>query len=136
MSEQESLDLLPSASVGRLGFVDGGEVQIIPANYTVEDRGVLVVRTSSDGILSRLAHASPRVAFEVDYHDDHRGVGWSVLMNGSLRAVDDDEESPHVDSHRVIPWAGTSRTLRLRFRAQRVTGRQVRRVRDPLAEDD
>ncbi|MER7796665.1 pyridoxamine 5'-phosphate oxidase family protein [Microbacterium sp. NPDC096154] len=128
LSEEECRELLTTASVGRLGFVHEGEVQVIPLNYLLHGTD-LVLRTVPDGVVGTLAPHAERVAFEVDHLEAHRGLGWSVLMHGSLHAMTDAEISELADPGRVIPWVGRSRPLHLRFHAQSVSGRRVRRER-------
>lgn len=124
--EQECYELLRTTTVGRVGFVTDGRVEIFPVNYNLSGQDVFV-RTSSDGILRRLAEERPQVAFEIDYHDDLAGVGWSVLMHGelSLANVEDAQAVPT----RSSPWAGSERIVPLQFRIESISGRRVRRDR-------
>ena len=126
LPEQECYALLTTTTVGRLGFFMDDRVQVFPVNYSVSGRDVLL-RTSSGGTLSRLGDARSPVAFEIDYHDDLAGAGWSVLMQGRLSAVGEDE-APEVMG-RVSPWAGDEREKPLRFRIESISGRRVRRDR-------
>jgi nitroimidazol reductase NimA-like FMN-containing flavoprotein (pyridoxamine 5'-phosphate oxidase superfamily) len=126
LSESECWELVGATTVGRLGFADGEEVQIIPVNYQLDDQ--LTIRTSSKGILSRLP-GGPRIAFQVDYHGSS-GAGWSVLMHGELNVITDDEAQNLHHRSRVLPWAGGERDLLLRFDADDIAGRRVRRIRN------
>jgi len=128
LSEQRCFELLGTTTVGRLGFMHGGRVQIIPVNYLIDGRDV-VVRTSPHGLLSRLPESDEVIAFEVDYHDDLAGSGWSVLLNGSISTMTDDEIDAVAGADRIRPWAGGERTLPLRFRALTASGRSVQRPR-------
>ncbi|SRR5690606_25313672 len=127
LKQQECYELLTSTTVGRVGFVLDDRVQIFPVNYVVSGHDLLV-RTSSDGILRDLADEGARVAFEIDYHDDLVGTGWSVLMHGALALVPEDEVPAVVG--RVSPWAGNERAVPLRFRIETIFGRRVRRDRN------
>ncbi|GAA3651264.1 pyridoxamine 5'-phosphate oxidase family protein [Microbacterium marinilacus] len=133
LSEHECRQLLPTTTVGRLGFVYQHRVQIIPVNYLLHD-GDVVVRTSPDGVLSSLADGEGPVSFEVDFHDASRGAGWSVLMSGSVVAMAEEEASSIAGASRVVPWAGGSRPLHLRFSPATVSGRRVQRRRDDHAD--
>lgn len=124
--EQECYELLRTTTVGRVGFVTDGRVEIFPVNYDVSKPDVFV-RTSSDGILRRLADDRPQVAFEIDYHDDLAGTGWSVLMHGQLSPVSDEDASAMPG--RISAWAGSERVVPLRFRIESISGRRVRRDR-------
>lgn len=124
LSEQRCYELLTATTVGRLGFVQDGRVQIVPVNYVVSGQDLLL-RTSPDGILGDLADDPTEVAFQVDHHDDLAGTAWSVLMHGPLSRVAEGEAPAVVG--RVSPWAGGERDLPLRFGIEGITGRTVRR---------
>jgi nitroimidazol reductase NimA-like FMN-containing flavoprotein (pyridoxamine 5'-phosphate oxidase superfamily) len=126
LSSTECWELVNAATVGRLGFRHGEDVQIIPVNYQVES-GV-IIRTSSTGILADLP-GGPRVAFQVDYHSS-AGAGWSILMHGTLSVLTDEEAQTLQSRTRVLPWAGGERDLLLRFEADDISGRRVRRTRN------
>jgi nitroimidazol reductase NimA-like FMN-containing flavoprotein (pyridoxamine 5'-phosphate oxidase superfamily) len=127
IEEDECFGLLTSTTVGRLGFVHDGRIEIIPVNYRVAGRDVLV-RTRDDGILAALP-TQPDVAFEVDHHDDLGGTAWSVLMSGRVERITADEAEAVPATRRHIVWAGDERTMWLRFVTERIAGRRVRRPR-------
>lgn len=125
LSEEECWELVDASSVGRFGFVQDGDVKIIPVNYMVDVD--VIIRTLPTGILSKLA--GKRVTFEVDYHGSH-GAGWSVLMHGPAAALSDDEAELVRRWNRVLPWAGGDRSLFLSFTADSIEGRRVNRHRN------
>ena len=125
LSPDECWALLDASTVGRVGFVADGAVQIIPVNYLVAD-GILI-RTLPDGVVA--AQAGRPIAFYVDYHDAN-GVGWSVLMHGSMQDVSAEELAKIDNPERVQPWAGGARTRVLRLRPTDVSGRRVHRLRN------
>lgn len=127
IDEDECLALLTSTTVGRIGFVHDGRIEIIPVNYRVHGRDILV-RTRADGILSALPE-QPDAAFEVDHHDDLGGTAWSVLMSGRVETMTSEEAEAVPATRRHVVWAGDERTLWLRYVADRITGRRVRRPR-------
>jgi hypothetical protein len=126
LDESECFALLGSTTVGRVGVMRSGRIEIIPVNYRLDGRDVLL-RTRAEGALAGLPD-EPTVAFEVDHHDDLAGKGWNVLLNGAVRAMTPDEVSSMPGALRVRPWAGGERELWLRFTADRVSGRRVRRA--------
>ncbi|MDQ0644676.1 pyridoxamine 5'-phosphate oxidase family protein [Microbacterium murale] len=123
LQEQQCRELLTTTTVGRIGFVADERVQIFPVNYAVSGND-LFIRTSSDGLLRRAGDASSLVAFEIDFHDDLAGTGWSVLMHGRISTMSDEEASSITGRE---PWAGSERVLPLRFRIESMSGRRVRR---------
>jgi nitroimidazol reductase NimA-like FMN-containing flavoprotein (pyridoxamine 5'-phosphate oxidase superfamily) len=127
LSTEQCWELVDAATVGRLGFVTDETVQIIPVNYTVAENNI-IIRTRSTGILAQLA-GGPPVAFQVDYHGA-AGIGWSVLMNGPLVALNEEQIKELQITNRVMPWAGGDRDLFVRFTPERISGRRVRRTRN------
>jgi nitroimidazol reductase NimA-like FMN-containing flavoprotein (pyridoxamine 5'-phosphate oxidase superfamily) len=126
LSTEECFELLTSTTVGRVGFVMDERVQIFPVNYRASGKE-LFLRTSSDGILNRLADEHAQVSFEVDFHDDLSGTGWSVLMHGRLATMADETQSGALT--KVSPWAGNERVTALHLAIDTITGRRVRRDR-------
>lgn len=126
LNDQACLDLLATGSVGRFGFVRDGRVLIIPVTYRY-DGSDIIVRTGTEGVLAGLPDENAPVTFEVDYHDPNRGVGWSVLMHGSVTTMDDDEVAASPAARGLVPWAGGDRPRYLRYRIAAVSGRRVRR---------
>ncbi|SJN27587.1 DNA-binding protein [Microbacterium esteraromaticum] len=129
LDEQESFALLSAASIGRVGLVRDGRVEIIPVNYLMDGHDV-IVHTRDDGILSHLPEQSD-VAFEVDHHDDLGGTAWSVLLSGRVIVVPENEQKQLSGVDRVRPWAGGERSLCLRLVVERISGRRVSRRRNP-----
>lgn len=125
LQEQQCRELLTTTTVGRVGFVADERVHILPVNYAVSGDD-LFMHTSSDGLLRRAGDADSLVAFEIDFHDDLAGTGWSVLMHGRISTVSG-EDAPAITGRE--PWAGSDRVLPLRFRIESISGRRVRRDR-------
>jgi len=123
LDEQRCYELLTATTVGRIGFVRDDVVEILPVNFVVSGRDLLM-RTASGGMLESLVESGTTVAFEVDYHDSLSRTAWSVLMNGALIRASAAEAAAL--TARVIPWAGGERELLLRFRIARMTGRAVK----------
>src|SRR5699024_5235122 len=117
LSADECRALLTSATVGRVGFVRDGRIEIIPVNY-VRDGDDIIIRTAPGGILSDLPSSPVELAFEVDHIHALGGTGWSVLLSGTVRAVSEPDELAAIRElplYWVTPWAGGDRSLHLRF---------------------
>ncbi|MFE6995642.1 pyridoxamine 5'-phosphate oxidase family protein [Microbacterium sp. NPDC057659] len=125
LDEKECLARLATSTVGRIGHVIDGRVEIIPVNYRIDGRE-LYLRTREDGIFSGLPDETD-IAFEVDHFEALDGSGWSVLLGGHVKSVDPDEAVTIDAAAHVRPWAGGERTLWLRFVIERISGRSVRR---------
>lgn len=125
LDEDQCFALLESTTVGRVGLVNDGRIEIIPVNYRMH-QGHVVFRTRAEGALAGLPQ-EPDVAFEVDYHDDLSGTGWDVLLGGTVEVMPAEDIAALPAAHPVNPWAGGDRELWLRLVIDRISGRRVRR---------
>ncbi|MEU6477003.1 pyridoxamine 5'-phosphate oxidase family protein [Streptomyces sp. NPDC047017] len=123
LTEDECRALLSRHGVGRIALATGDGPAVFPVNYDVVD-GALVFRTAPGS--APAAAVGAEVAFEVDHIDETMSRGWSVLAVGRGEAVTDAgtvrrlEERAHSE-----PWAGGRRTLWVRIRPFRLTGRRI-----------
>ena len=118
------LRLLAAVSVGRVGFVAGGEVVILPVNFVVDGQD-MVFRTASGSKLSG-AEDGVAVAFEADNYDDITQSGWSVLVSGRFEVVEDEAEIGRLGQLGLYPWASAlDRPYWIRIRPASVTGRRT-----------
>ena len=132
LTEAESLRLIEHAEIGRIGFTGRFGPTILPVNFKVLD-GSVVFRTEADGPLGEdlrtgIAHAEYKVAFEIDEIDKTERTGWSVLIQGAVHYVEDEEERAVVVKTGVEPWAGGERDLYVRIKPTFISGRRIRRV--------
>ena len=91
LSPRECLELTASTPVGRIAFVQAGEPMVFPVNHGVKE-GHIYFRTSRGALLHEALMGQP-VAFEVDGFDMESRTGWSVLVRGQARVVDDPSET-------------------------------------------
>ena len=123
LDRAESLELLTSKKVGRLGFLSEDGPQILPLNYVlVEDH--VIVRTVAYGAAARGA-LEQRVAFEVDDVDEFLQAGWSVLVVGPARLLSDAQLEQLRLGTAPEPWAEGPRTLFVSVGCQQVSGRRL-----------
>jgi nitroimidazol reductase NimA-like FMN-containing flavoprotein (pyridoxamine 5'-phosphate oxidase superfamily) len=132
LSEAESLRLIEQAEIGRIGYTGRFGPVVLPVNFKVLD-GSVVFRTEEGSPLGEdlrtgIAHAEYKVAFEIDEIDKAERTGWSVLIQGAVHYVEDEEERAAVLKTGVEPWAGGERDLYVRIRPTFISGRRVRRV--------
>jgi uncharacterized protein len=122
----QCLSLLRSRPLGRLAYLDEGAPVVVPVNHLV-DGSTIVLRSLAGSKLDTAVLNRP-VAFQLDDHDPARGTGWSVLVRGTARLVDDAEvisrytaelDSWAVDQPGEATW--------MRIDADEVTGRRLRR---------
>jgi nitroimidazol reductase NimA-like FMN-containing flavoprotein (pyridoxamine 5'-phosphate oxidase superfamily) len=118
------LSLLAAVAVGRVGFVAGGEVLVLPVNFVMDGQDV-VFRTASGSKLSS-TEVGTAVAFEADNYDDMSQSGWSVLVSGSAEVVEDDAEIGRLSQLGLHSWASAlDRPFWIRIRPTSVTGRRT-----------
>lgn len=124
VKSKECWRLLQSATIGRVAFVLDGQVQVFPVNYIVHRRNIYF-RTSAHGAIgSVLRHAA--ASFQVDDSCEQLHTGWSVLVCGRAEAVDDISLLTELwGPSGPQPWAGGIRSLFIRVRPEKVTGRRI-----------
>jgi len=116
----ECWELLGRTPVGRVAFLEDGELTILPVNHAVVGHRV-VFRTLKGSLLHEALMKEP-VAFQVDEFDPATRTGWSVLIRGVADVVEDDELAD-VD---LQPWAdAVDRDDWVQVQAEEVTGRRI-----------
>jgi len=116
--------LLESVPVGRIGFVAGGEVVILPVNFLVDGQDI-VFRAGAGSKLSAI-EVGHYVGFEADSYDAVTRTGWSVVANGLAEVVESDEEAARLDTLGLSSWGGdVSGRVWVRIRPLSVTGRRI-----------
>lgn len=125
LQQAECLELLGTATVAHVAFVNHDGLQLIPLNFVVID-GHIFFRTSADSILNDLAAGNDQVAFGVDYHAPLYREGWNVTVKGSTCRVTDPAIHHEVmSSSRLLPWAPGERDVVVRLVPRSVQGRRV-----------
>lgn len=82
----ECVDLLRRNSRGRVALSVDALPTIVPVSYGFVDSGIVMC---AGGVTHPLAAVRDTVvAFEVDEVDPHDGAGWSVLVRGLARELD------------------------------------------------
>jgi nitroimidazol reductase NimA-like FMN-containing flavoprotein (pyridoxamine 5'-phosphate oxidase superfamily) len=124
LSREESLDLLASVPVGRVVYTDRALPAILPVNYVLDEDAV-VFRT---GAGSKLAAATREavVAFEADSFDAATKTGWSVMVVGRSRLVDDDREIERLAQLNLGTWVPTQPEHFVKIDLTQVSGRRLR----------
>ncbi|MEY9214587.1 pyridoxamine 5'-phosphate oxidase family protein [Thermobifida halotolerans] len=123
LAREECLRLLSQAPIGRIVFTDQALPAVQPVNFAMLGTDI-IIRTSPG---SKLAQATQDtvVAFEVDDYDVTERTGWSVMVIGLGRAVDDPAERAVLEALPLNPWAPGSRSHYIRIVTDIVTGRRI-----------
>lgn len=123
LEEAECLDRLAAATVGRVAFVTPQGLQVIPVNYRLA-RPVLMLSTTPGSSLAQLGEMGASVTFEVDYHGEDFALAWSVLMQGTLRTLDQAGRRRLAELQPPLrPWPGEAATSHLEFVPRHFSGR-------------
>jgi nitroimidazol reductase NimA-like FMN-containing flavoprotein (pyridoxamine 5'-phosphate oxidase superfamily) len=115
--------LLESVSLGRIGFICGGEVLVLPVIFLIDGQDV-VFRTKVGSKLAGV-EVGHYVTFEVDSYDATTGAGWSVVARG-LAEVQPETECARLDTLGMEAWGGPlEERAWVRIRPASITGRQI-----------
>jgi hypothetical protein len=132
LDEDECYILLGSTEVARFAVVDGGAALVVPVNYIVAGRDI-VVRTAAGPKLTAARRAP--VTLEVDAIDPARRTGWSVMVRGRAEEITayDAEAVQQLRELPFSPWAG-DKPVWLRIRPSVVSGRRLVQPDAPAAD--
>lgn len=86
--------LLGSTAVGRVGFTSRALPDIRPVTHLI-DAGHVIIRSDRDSAITGAAttERGAVVAYEADNIDPASGSGWSVLIVGLARLIEDSQEA-------------------------------------------
>jgi nitroimidazol reductase NimA-like FMN-containing flavoprotein (pyridoxamine 5'-phosphate oxidase superfamily) len=119
LSTEECWQLLTSRPVGRLAWSGPHGPTVIPVNFAVDGRNVLI-RTKAYSEVARECDDSI-VAFQADSFDADTRSGWSVLLRGRAHF----EYQSAASTSDPDTWVDGPRSLRLRVEVLEVTGRRI-----------
>ena len=87
LDRDQCLNLLATATIGRVGLTSGALPTILPVNFRLDDDRILI--RSGEGAKMDAALQDTVVAFEVDDFDPMNHSGWSVVVTGVAGAITD-----------------------------------------------
>jgi len=125
LSPEECEAYVAGGGIGRLVFLAKEGPPALPVNFRFFD-GDVVFLTRAEGVLA--AAAGARVGFEADHIDDAMSEGWSVLISGRARLVDDPAELEQIAALGIEPWPGGSREAVIRIETDTISGRRIRQA--------
>jgi nitroimidazol reductase NimA-like FMN-containing flavoprotein (pyridoxamine 5'-phosphate oxidase superfamily) len=101
--------------------LDRGPVAI-PVNFEYTDGRIVL---STDLVKASVLEELGIVGFEIDRVDDVLSEGWSVLVTGTARRVDDPDEIVALSSLDLENWAGGDRHALVVIVPKEITGRVI-----------
>jgi uncharacterized protein len=129
LDRQECLRLLRDASFGRVGISSHALPVVLPVTYRLVDEDV--VFTTAPGAKLQAATDQVVIAFEIDHIDPISHTGWSVLVTGVARHVDDEDELARLRAAGVPRWLAGDQARYVVLSTEFVSGRRL--VRDRSA---
>lgn len=124
LSAQDCETFLASMTVvGRVAFQSSDGLQLLPVNYAYRS-GCVYFRTAADGVLAELADGCSEVVFEIDRADELTHQGWSVVVRGKARGVDDADVD--LSPRGPQPWAADRRDVLIEVTPNQISGRRIR----------
>lgn len=125
LDEAECWALLGGHGVGRVAFERPDGPVVFPVNYQVVD-GKLTFLTAAGSLLSNASAMGTEVAFEQDRLDEAFSQGWSVLVVGPTRTIEEDADAERLRAAvHSPPWAGDRQGAVVTLLPRKVTGRRI-----------
>ena len=125
VEEEMCIKLIESTPIGRVGFMAGDELLVLPVNFKWHEDSI-VFRTLEGQKLAAPAE-NQHVCFEVDEWDAARRTGWSVVVQGVAREVTN-WASVGANSRRLAsPWSKAEwKPIWVRIEPTMISGRVLR----------
>lgn len=123
LSREECIQLLSSTSVARVGVTVDALPVIVPVNFIVAGDHVLLRSAAGTKLTAALANSV--IALEADSVDGVSHAGWSVLVQGMSRVLDDPHEIAEALAEPLLPWANQDADRFIVIDLQRVSGRRL-----------
>jgi hypothetical protein len=120
LSAQQCAEHLGAGGIGRIVLSTGTGPVAFPVNFVFTD-GRIIFRTSD----SMVATITGVVAFEVDHIDEAMSEGWSVLVRGHARLVEDAAERLVLARLDIEPWSGGARLNVIEITPFELSGRVI-----------
>lgn len=122
----EAMHRLASVSLGRIAFTERALPAIRPVNHIVHD-GAIIIRSHEGASIVALADRGRGtvVAYEADEIDPVTHRGWSVVVTGIARIVDDPAEADPFAAL-LHPWVAATMNHVIRISPEIVSGFEFR----------
>lgn len=118
LSRTQSLRLLAGVALGRVVFTERALPAIRPVNHLV-DNGMIIIRTHLGAAV--LGAVGMVVAYEADEIDPLAHTGWSVIVTGLARQVQDPDDLGRYE-RALRPWVDGEKDQVIAIEPELVTG--------------
>jgi nitroimidazol reductase NimA-like FMN-containing flavoprotein (pyridoxamine 5'-phosphate oxidase superfamily) len=113
---------LEAGGVGRIVFMAERGPVAHPVNFVMSEDEIVLSTTAAQALE---LEGQQRASFQIDRVDEAMSEGWSVLVTGTARRVDDPDELVALSSLGLEPWAGGNRHAVVRIHPEVITGRVI-----------
>ena len=131
LTTRRSLRLLGSVSLGRIAFTANAMPAIRPVNHIL-DGGDIIIRSHVGAAI--LTTHGQIVCYEADAFDPNTCLGWSVVVLGKARVIEDPSDAERY-SHLVRPWVDQHMDYVIRLHPQTITGYEIVRGDNDAADE-
>jgi transcriptional regulator with XRE-family HTH domain len=129
LTEEQCDTHLAVGGIGRVVYLSARGPVALPVNFEFTE-GQIIFSTDS---AKAATLENELVGFEVDRVDDAMSEGWSVLVTGRARCIDDPDELARLESLDLEAWAGGDRHSLVAIKPDDLTGRVI--VHQSIDED-
>jgi nitroimidazol reductase NimA-like FMN-containing flavoprotein (pyridoxamine 5'-phosphate oxidase superfamily) len=91
LTEDECRDLLGTVPLGRVVFTDRALPAVQPVSFALSDGEVIIVTAAGSKLSAAMRNAI--VAFETDDFDPEIAEGWSVVVIGHARVIENGDNA-------------------------------------------
>jgi hypothetical protein len=119
----ECLDLLTTATLGRIGISSGALPVVLPVNYWCDGERLLI--RTGEGTKLDAATRDSVVAFEVDDIDPVDHTGWSVVVTGVASEVTDPDDLAELAQAPLVRWAPQGNGRVVAISLDMISGRRI-----------
>lgn len=135
LGRERCLELLASVPVGRVVFTMRALPAIRPVNHLVDGDAVIIRSNLGSGLsTTTLEGGALVVAYEADTIDFGARAGWTVVVTGTARLVNDPVRLARYEQL-LHPWVGESMDCVISIDCELVTGYElVPAALDPVLE--
>ena len=105
LTREQAMRLLRSVPMGRIAFTYHAMPAIRPVNHMVDEAGRIVIRSHEGASIVTAADAKRGtvVSYEADQIDTDARAGWTVIVIGLARIVDEPGQAAVYRRH-LHPW--------------------------------
>ena len=123
LEEETCWQLLSTSYVGRLAVSIANQPEMFPVNYVVDGHSLVFV--TAEGTKLAAAVLGEGVAFEIDAADPLFHTGWSVVVRGTAREIEQMDELMAAQELPLATWSSHDKRRWVRIEPLTVTGRRI-----------